>query len=458
MGVRSVSIVASGFAKLAHRSADIYGVPNLPIAEYPGVIMVDGTADLHRKAEMLVAQIIEGLATPLQTVVKSAEPKPTDIVCEGTLDEVQDFFTKRLWTDGLPIRPPTIAKVEEFLRFTDRPRDEVIGVIGLENRESTIWNIAVNGVMAGCRPEYMPVLIAVVEAIADADFRVHESGGTPGWEPLVVLNGPIVKDLDFNYECGVMRVGRQANSSIGRFLKLYMRNVAGLLTPPESTDKGTIGYTFNVVLPENEDVIGALGWEPFSADRGFSRGENVVTVQSARAITPPIYCGGNTAKEAMEALVEIFGTTCSYTAYLGLRHRNYHPLLLISPSIAQVLAKDGWSKNDVRAYLYKRCQMSVRDLEKWAWRTGHTDFSVSGLVAAGKIPKSYAESEDPERLVPVFFRADTIGIVVAGDPGRNQAKGYVHNHRPPVSRRVNLPANWPSLVRASQTDTATILR
>ncbi|MBI4308559.1 MAG: hypothetical protein HY684_07130 [Chloroflexi bacterium] len=448
LGIRSVSIVASGgFAQLARRTAQVMGVRHLGLAEYPGVIMTDSKEDLRRKVETLVDQVVNGLATSLQVETGPAEPGPRDIIFAGSLDEVQEFFTRNLWTDGLPVVPPTIARTESFLRFTDRSPEDVIGVVGTENREATVWNVAVNGVMAGCRPEYMPILVAVVEAIADTDFRVHESGGTPGWEPLVILNGPIVKELDFNYECGVMRVGRQANSSIGRFLRLYMRNVAGLLTPPGTTDRGTIGYTFNVVLPENEDAVAALGWPPFSVDRGFCKGENVVTVQSARTITAPIYCGGNTAQEAVEAIAEILGPTCSYTAYLGLRHRNFHPLLVMSPSIAKVLAKDGWTKDDVRDYLYEHARISVKQMEKWAWRTGHTDFSVSRLAAAGKIPSHYCESDDPDRLVPVFWRADSIGIVVAGDPDRNQARGYVHNHRPPASKKVSLPAKWTSLVR-----------
>src|SRR5262249_16216911 len=142
------------------------------------------------------------------------EPVPRDIVFKGTYEEVQDFFDERMWADGLPVAPPTIKRVEEFLKFTDRAPEEVLGIVQPDFREATIWNVAVNGVMAGCRPEYMPVLIAVTEAMIDPKFFVEDAGSTPGWEPLIILNGPIIKELDFNYGGGVMRIGRRANTSI----------------------------------------------------------------------------------------------------------------------------------------------------------------------------------------------------------------------------------------------------
>ena len=141
----------------------------------------------------------------------------------------------------------------------------------------------------------MPVLIAVMEALADTEFHVRDAGATPGWEPLIVLNGPIVKELHFNYECGVLRAGRQANTSVGRFVSLHMRNVAGLRISPGSTDKGSIGLGLNVVLAENEDALDELGWESFSSQHGFGRAENVVTVQSTLSPTIPIYSAGDRA-------------------------------------------------------------------------------------------------------------------------------------------------------------------
>src|SRR5690606_28807769 len=121
----------------------------------------------------------------------AGEPGPREIVFRGDLEEVNDHFYRAGWSDGLPIVPPTIDRVERFLRYTDRAPDEVIGVCPPENREATIWNTAVTGVMAGCRPEYMPVLIAIVEAITQPEFRLQDAGSTPGWEPVVTVSGEI---------------------------------------------------------------------------------------------------------------------------------------------------------------------------------------------------------------------------------------------------------------------------
>ena len=299
-----------------------------------------------------------------------------------------------------------------------------------ENREATIWNIAVNGVMAGCRPEYMPVLVAIVKAIADPEFRLEDAGSTPGWEPLIIINGPIIKELNFNYGAGVMRVGRQANTSIGRFLRLYMRNVAGLRINPGFTDKATIGYTFNVVLAEDEDAVSEIGWKPFSTDRGFNRGENVVTVQSVLYISPPTYSAGVKAEDHVKAISDIIGqATCGYWSPSGINLKHWHPLIVMSPSVAKVIAGDKWTKDDVRQYLYQNSRIPAGLMEKYSWQMGAKKLDLCQMVKEGMIPGDYCESTNPDRLVRVFPRADWIGIVIAGDPDRNQSKGYVNNHK-----------------------------
>src|SRR5919106_1257506 len=125
----------------------------------------------------------------------------------------------------------------------------------------------------------MPLLIAVVEAITAPEFRIQDAGSTPGWEPLVTISGPIAKQLDFNSGATVMRIGRRANSSVGRFLRLVFRNMAGLRFAPHAGDKGSIAQNFLVALAENETACREMGWQPYSVDRGRSAGENVVTVQ-----------------------------------------------------------------------------------------------------------------------------------------------------------------------------------
>ncbi|MBI2910364.1 MAG: hypothetical protein HYX92_22190 [Chloroflexi bacterium] len=406
---------------------------------------------MRKKVEsVLINNIIKGLTTPVEDTVKLVEPGHRDIVFRGTFEEVDEFFYSNLWTDGLPIVPPTLDKVERFLRFTDRSHDEVVDILLPENREATVWNVAVNGVMAGCRPEYMPILLAVVDAIADPEFRIEDAGSTPGWEPLIILNGPIIKELDFNCGSGVMRVGRRANTSIGRFLRLYMRNVPGLRIPPGGTDKGTFGYTFNVVLAENEDAVAEIGWEPFSVDQGFRPGDNVVTVQSVLSMSPPTNSAGHTALEHLETIAEaICRRSMAYRTGTAACHGMFYPLLAMSPSVASVMAKDGWKKDDIRRYLHDNVKERAGFLERLAWESGVTSFSFCKAVEQGLVSKVYCESTDPNRMVPVFLRPEWLGIVVSGDPGRNQSKGYVQNHKqgPPISKKIALPAKWKQLLQ-----------
>jgi hypothetical protein len=427
------------------------GVQNLPVAEYPGVVAVDSREDLEGKVTgTLVDNIVQAFTKPVLQAVSPREPEPDRIVFRGTLDEVQEFFTRRQWTDGLPVIPPTIDRIEKFLDFAYRPRQDVIGILLPENREATVWNVAVNGVMAGCRPEYMPVLLAVAEAVADHEFRIEDAGSTPGWEPLIILNGPIIKELDFNCECGVMRVGRQSNTSVGRFLRLFMRNVAGLRIPPGTTDKATIADTFNVVLAENEDVLAELDWESFSTARGFKPGENVVTVQSVVFATAPIASGGEKPRDHLDTFVEVFGKTMSTWTHMAVNWGKFYPLLVINPSVAGLLARNGLKKKDIKQYLYDNSKVSAGSIERLALQDGITGFDLRRMVEENLIPKQYRESDDPERMVPVFLKSEWIGIVISGDSGRNRSRGYVQNHEqgPPVSKKIQLPADWERILSA----------
>ena len=448
----SVSVISSGFLKQAAVVAKGLGLPDMAIAEYPGVPMTDSREELRRKVETeLIPQIIDGLSRPCSAqsdLAAGPEPAPDDIVLRGTLDEINDHFYRHFWSDGLPIIPPTPERVERFLGFTDRARDEVLGVCPPANRLATVWNVAVNGVMAGCRPEYMPVLLAVIEAVVDPTYKIEDAGSTPGWESLIVINGPIAKELGFNAGQGVMRTGIHANTSVGRFLRLYLRNLAGFYHAPEGADKGSIGQSFLVAAAENEDAVAEIGWQPYSVDRGFNAGENIVTVQSVVAISAPTYTGSENACEHMDVIADVIGNrACGYWSAIGMVYSNWHPLLMLGPSIARVFAQDGWSKDDIRRHLYEKVTMTAAAAERYAYYCGQTGFRVNDYVRKGLLPAAYGESDDPQRLIPVFQRPEWIGIVVAGDWGRNQSKGYVSNHiqGPPVSKPIRLPRDWERL-------------
>ena len=447
-GVPSVSIISTGFLKQAEVVTKGLGLPNMAIAEFPGVPMTWSTDELRKQVvDKLLPRIIEGLTQAIAEPEEdgAAEPEPRDIVFRGAIDELHEHYYGRHWSDGLPVIPPTLARVDAFLRYTNRKPDEVLGVCPPANREATVWNVAVTGVMAGCRPEYMPILIAATEAVLDPVYKAEDAGSTPGWETLLILSGPIARELGFNDGQGVMRMGRQPNTSVGRFMRLMLRNIGGFHHAPEGADKGSIGQSFLVVMPENEDWVREMGWQPFSVDRGFHAGENIVTAMSVVAVSAPTYSGTEKAEEHMAIIADVMGQrACGYWTAIGMVYSNWHPLLVLGPSIAKVFAKDGWSKDDIRQHLYENVKIPASQAERYAYHAGLTGFRVNNYVKQGLLPPAFGESEDPDRLVPVFHKPEWINIVVAGDWGRNQSKCYVNNHiqGPPVSRRIELPANW----------------
>lgn len=138
-GVRSASLVSSGFLAQAHAIARALGMENMAIAEYPGVPMIDSKEEVRRKTkEVLAENVIRALTSPAAKGIKPVEPEPRDIVFKGTLRQIDEYFYENMWTEGLPIIPPTIEEVESFLAFTDRSPDEVIGVLLPENRQATV--------------------------------------------------------------------------------------------------------------------------------------------------------------------------------------------------------------------------------------------------------------------------------------------------------------------------------
>jgi hypothetical protein len=450
-GVTAVPIVAVGFAGMAKAIGRALGIADIPLAIYDGVVMNDGDDDFDRKvreevAPAVVTALLERTAeaAPGPAPADAAEPERTAIVFRGDIDAIQDHFADLQWSDGLPVVPPTRERVQRFLAFTDRDPDELLGVIPSENREATVWTVAVNGVMAGCRPEYMPLLLAVVEAIADPGFRLEDAGSTPGWEPIVLVSGRVVKDLDFNVGTGVMRVGRRANSSIGRFLKLYMRNVAGIRIPPSDTDLGSIGAPFHVAVGEDEATVRAIGWDPFRVDEGHGLDDNTVTVQSVLINSTPIYSGGVTAEEHFETIAGLFGAAMSTWCWLGVEKEEWHPLLLMAPTIATSLATAGATKRDLQQYLYDNLWIKASEMERYCDPVGYPGWNLADLVRAGRAPAHYAQSEDPDRLVRMLRRPEWTRILVAGSPARNQSRGYVNNHTQgiPTTKAIHLPDDW----------------
>ncbi len=422
-------------------------MPNLPVATIPGHPGVQSLEELRTNVRnVTVQQVIDNLLSQPAVPEVAPEPGAREIVFRGTFEEVNAHFYEREWSDGLPIVPPTIEKIEEFLSFTDRAPEESLGVVLPGSRAVTIWAVAVNGVMAGCRPEYMPTLVALAEAMADPIYGVEHSGNTPGSETLIILNGPIIKDLGFNYTQGVLRDGFMPNTTVGRFWRLALRNIAGFL--PHKTDKGTFGNTFRVVLAENEDALARIGWPPNSVDMGFVAGDNTVTItrMTGGDVMPSVT--GSTPQELMpylaDGVAKETGWEIAFTVG-GLTIGTLRPILVITPILAETIARAGWSKEDVKRYLFEHARMPAWRVEafteKWAvFRIG----SLKQQVNLGRLPKDFHTSDDPNRLVPIVLEPDDFMVLVSGDPLRTNAYAFAHNGYLgfPTAKQIRLPKDW----------------
>ncbi|HEV7394627.1 MAG TPA: UGSC family (seleno)protein [Burkholderiales bacterium] len=447
-GIPSSTLVCEGFLGLAASTSVGLGMPNIPVAMVPGHTGVQSKDELRRNIlGVTIDNVVKNLLGEPAKASEEKEPGARDIIFRGGFDEVNRYFYEHELADGLPIVPPTRERVEQFLKCTDRDSDEVLGIVLPDSRAATIWSIAVNGVMAGCRPEYMPVLIALVEAMVDPYYGVEHSGNTPGGETLIVLNGPIIKQLGFNYTQGVMRDGFLANTSVGRFWRLYLRNVAGFL--PHKNDKATFGNTWRVVVAENEDVVKELGWEPNSVDMGYAAGDDTVTISRFTGGNHISSLSGSTPEEMMpylaDGVVRQYSWQIMFTVGQGMG--TLRPLILLGPIIARTIAGWGWSKQDLKRYLYDHARLPAQQYERILrdWTMKPT-WNLEDEVRLGRVPKVFFESSDPNRMVPLVWDPDDYMIVVTGDPARNSAYVFAHNGvlGYPVAKKIDVPRTVPT--------------
>jgi hypothetical protein len=190
-------------------------------------------------------------------------------------DEMEIWFERGV-TDGLPVVPPTRERVERVLQATSRSRETLVAEVPPNFGRATVEKLAVNAVMAGCRPEYLPVLLAVVEAACDPRFNLHgQSGTTNATSPLIIVNGPVRRRIGINCAAGVFGPGFRANATIGRALRLVMINLGG--TRAGEISMSTLGHPgrYTYCIGEHEEVS---PWEPLHVERGRAPEESTVTV------------------------------------------------------------------------------------------------------------------------------------------------------------------------------------
>lgn len=437
-------MICRGFLAPMKLVARAEGLAAARILEYPPPnIGIQSREQIFETAAGLIDTVVELLSQPTTTApAVAAGPRndtPEHTVFRGNIDEVNEFCLKNVWSDGLPVVPPTLERVRAMLRFTDRAPQEVIGVLRPAKLAATVWNVAVNGVMAGCRPETLPVLLALAEAIADPVFHVEHCGTTGGWTTLIILNGPIIRQLDFHSGQGVMRPQNRANITVSRCLRLMLVNIAGYRLG--ETDMATFGRNYYPVLAEAED---ASPWHPMSVDRGFAPDANVVTVQSGQQVSNSFISRGEAPEHlriiAMEVARELGGPTLVAMEHFGGR---ISPVLGLTPLVAGILASGGYSKPAVKQYIYEHALVRAREFDDFLDRN-EKGMNLKESVRRGKLPARFAESDDPERLVPVLHNPEELQIVVCGSPNRNRSFiiPQMGNHGWDVSKEIRLPADW----------------
>ncbi|MDP2708125.1 MAG: hypothetical protein Q8O70_11580, partial [Burkholderiales bacterium] len=380
---------------LARLTGKSGGVEDLNIAEYPGPLGIHDPAQITQNIESdLLGRIVTGLTRGSgEAAAAGAVRDPKEIVFAGTRAEVRQYFDAQEWSDGLPIVAPSIERVERFLKFAARAPHEAVAVLQSANLQATPWNIAVNAVMAGCRPEHMPLILAAVEALGDERCSLNNIGSTSGIFPFVLINGPIVDQLGI--QSGAQLASRPPNPAIGRAIGLIVRNIAGFR--PGSSYMGTFGYPLAVALAER---AGESPWEPFHVEQGYDRNANTVTVGVTNnwGSSPAPYdrAGQSGAQIALELLArEITKKTRLYNfPGRGPQAETVMLTLLLAPPVARSLAAAGYSKQDVKQHLYENTRMSLREFD---WISRFT--SISGITARERIdegvfPKEFAGAPD----------------------------------------------------------------
>ncbi len=439
-GVPSVSLVCEGFERQASATARGLGFGGLPLAVLRGHVDAQSTADMVASVlAHTVDEVVAGLTTRTADAGaadveagEEIEPAAMDIVASGTIDDVIRVFVERGWTDGLPVVPPTRDRVIDFIAPSGNDPWRLLGTARPSGRDVTVWSVAVNGVMAGCRPADLPVLLAIAEGFVDPTYGVEHSGNTTGADALVVLNGPVVADLGFNHGPGALREGAAPNTTVGRWVRLFLRNVCGFTA--DEHDKATFGNSTRVVLAEDEAALAEVGWTNLATDLGGSPGTDAVSIARINSgiIVGSVF--GATPDEVLPYLADglVRVTGWELTHVYGLGQGQYRPLLVLSPILARVFGRAGWTKDDVRAALFAQARVPAWRFEKligeWSNLTAGRR-SLVDLAAAGSVPAVFAESEDPDRLVPIVTSPDHVLIAVAGDP--NRANAYVMSNDGP---------------------------
>jgi hypothetical protein len=311
--------------------------------------------------------------------------------------EVQDWFDERGWTDGLPIVPPVPELVEAMIAGSGLPAQTVVATLAPSLAAASVEKVAINAVMAGCKPASMPVILAAVRAMAQPDFNLAGiQATTHPVAPVVFVHGPIRSKIGINSGSNAFGQGFRANATIGRAIRLILMNLGGGI--PGKTDMATLGSPakFSYCAGENEE---ASPWDPLHVERGLARDDSAVTVHGGEA---PHNLQDHASATPGELLMTFAGTM----AVLGANNAGMggEMLLVLGPEHARILANHGMSKDDIRAELHRRMRIRF-DSMGVALREFYRNRRASFNLAPDVEEISY------------FDDASKIIVLVAGGPG-----------------------------------------
>jgi hypothetical protein len=276
--------------------------------------------------------------------------------------EAMELFAENGWTDGLPIVPPTPERVGDFLDVAGRDPDEVILEIPENRRRATVGLAAVNAVMAGCLPSFFPVVLAALEGWADERWGMGDRtyfymslASTGGGAQMVIANGPVRHELGLKCGVNVYGPGDRANATIGRALRLIIVNVLGIT--PGVVDNATQGHPgkYTYCIGENEEES---PWEPLHVERGFAADDSTVTVFSGRGPEPVDNRVSNSPEGILYSIADTMSRLGALLSFGDVK------VVAMGPEHAQIIARHGWSKRDVKAFLHEHCRRSVADLRR----------------------------------------------------------------------------------------------
>ena len=322
-------------------------------------------------------------------------------------DEMEACF-ERGWSDGLPVTPPTDERVLRMLSGTSRPATEVVGRIPPYLSECTVEKVAINAVLAGCKPEYMPVLLAALEAALEPVFTLHGVLATTYFSsPIIIVNGPVAKKIGMNSGLNALGQGNRANATIGRALNLIVRNVGG--GKPGEADRATLGAPSKFTLCFAEDESDPA-WEPLSVARGFSREASTVTLFQGHGVEAFV----DQKTRTPEGLSRSFGL-----ALVKLGHprlvQSARAVVVLSPEHYRIYREAGWGRRDIERALYEATIRPGSEILAGADGIGE---GVPQSRAAEQVPKFH---EDGLMVVRAGGKAGLFSAILPGWlAGRNR--------------------------------------